>query len=310
MRGMIALTSPLTANNLTAWFVTTTPAASLLDYSVIEEGLENQTALLHETGEVNQLLIENLGDTDLFIQAGDVVKGGRQDRTLGTDFIVPARSGKIPVPAFCVERRRWGRRGGENTVFFSSCKSTSSSKKLRIAIRSTKSQGDVWAAVAEDQAKLSKAANVSVAAAASPSSLQLSYESKQLHTELRTYVDILGAGLPEGVTGVVWAINGRLSHADLYGSSKLFQKLWKKLLNAAALEALAESDEPPESIPQDIHAVREWLERFGDSQPEEESLPPRTRITTRRDKTQFRFESYDIAAPSATVHESVIDAVQ
>jgi len=37
---------------------------------------------------------------DLFIQAGDIVKGGKQDRTIGTDFVVPARSG-----AYCTASR-------------------------------------------------------------------------------------------------------------------------------------------------------------------------------------------------------------
>ena len=123
---------------------------------------------------------------------------------------------------------------------------------------------------------------------------------------MRSYLDILDADLPEGVNGVIWAINGRLSHADVYASSQLFGKLWKKLLRAAALEALAESKWPPEDPPKDIRMVSEWFGRAIDSRPEEESLPPRTRITTRRDTTQLRFESYDTSAPSAAVHETLI----
>ena len=41
----------------------------------------------------------------------------------------------------------------------------------------------MWNAVAEEQEKLGQAVKASVAAAASPSSLQLSYESKQLQEE-------------------------------------------------------------------------------------------------------------------------------
>lgn len=52
--------------------------------------------------------------------------------------------------------------------------------------------------------------------------------------------------------------------------------------------------------------VSEWLGRTIDCRPEEESLFPRTRIMTRRDQTQLRFESYDTAAPSAAVHECLI----
>ena len=168
----------------------------------------------------------------------------------------------------------------------------------------------MWNAVAEEQEKLGQAVKASVAAAASPSSLQLSYESKQLQGRLRSYLNPFESDLPEGVNGVIWAINGRLSHADLYGSPQLFGKLWKKLLRAAALEALAESNRSQINAPRDIHTVSEWLGRPIASRPEEESLPPRTRITTRRDQTQLRFESYDTAAPSAAVHESLIDALE
>ena len=63
---------------------------------------------------MSELLIENLlADKDVFIQAGEILRGGRQDRTLGVDFVVPAMS-KLPVPSFCVESGRWHRRGAES----------------------------------------------------------------------------------------------------------------------------------------------------------------------------------------------------
>jgi len=54
------------------------------------------------------LEIANLSEAlDLYVQAGDVVNGGRQDRTLGVDFVLPAKSGRLPVPSFCVASGRW-----------------------------------------------------------------------------------------------------------------------------------------------------------------------------------------------------------
>jgi hypothetical protein len=97
---------------------------------------------------------------------------------------------------------------------------------------------------------------------------------------------------------------------DVSRSRKLFKKLWKELLKAAALEALAESSQPSQGASSNIQAVSEWLGRFDDSQPEEESFSARTRITHRRDEIQYHFESYDVAASSTTVHECLIAAVQ
>src|SRR5437868_7850258 len=72
-------------------------------YASLTEAFEKKHVLVHETGTVGQLEVENLSETiDIFIQAGDVLKCGRQDRTIAIDFIIPARSGCIPIPAFCV----------------------------------------------------------------------------------------------------------------------------------------------------------------------------------------------------------------
>jgi len=40
-------------------------------------------------------------------------KGGQQDRMMAVDLILPPRSGKIPISAFCVENGRWSQRGNE-----------------------------------------------------------------------------------------------------------------------------------------------------------------------------------------------------
>jgi len=109
----------------------------------LDEALEQRCVIVHETGNVGQLEIENLSDVlDLYVQAGDVVKGGRQDRTLGVDFVLPAKSGRTPVPSFCVESGRWRSRASEDVHSSSSSKSYLASKKLRMAAKMSKSQAD------------------------------------------------------------------------------------------------------------------------------------------------------------------------
>ncbi|HXE86768.1 MAG TPA: DUF6569 family protein, partial [Hyphomicrobiaceae bacterium] len=73
-----------------------------------------------ETGQVNELKIENTGAEEVFIQAGDMVKGGRQDRVLTVSLLLPPRSGMIPIASFCVEPGRWSARGGEDPTRFAS----------------------------------------------------------------------------------------------------------------------------------------------------------------------------------------------
>ena len=120
--------------------------------------MEQKCVIVHETGNVGQLEIENLSDVlDLYVQAGDVVKGGRQDRTLGVDFVLPAKSGRVPVPSFCVESGRWRSRASEDVHSFSSSKSYLASKKLRMAAKMRKSLAEVWDKVAETQEALGQA---------------------------------------------------------------------------------------------------------------------------------------------------------
>ncbi len=302
---MKTFTQPTAAKNLTAWFVTTAPGHGIPNYTVLEEAMENQTAFLHETGDVNELLIENPGDADLFIQAGDIVKGGRQDRTLGADFIVPAKSGKVPIPVFCVESARWHKRRSESDAHFSKSSDYASSKKLRAALRTSKSQGEVWASVEEEQAKLSASIGLCAKAAMSPSSLQLSYEMEETTAAVDEYLGGLESAPSGESIGVVWAINGKLSHADIYGSPVLFRKVWKKLLRAAAFEAIGERTGEAASTPCDIAEVSAWLEEAAAADSEEESLPPRTRLSTRKAKSQLRFETRDttVAEP---IHLSIL----
>ena len=294
-----------TARNLTAWFVTVPPGGKIPNYTVLEEAMEAQVGLVHETGDVNELLIENPGDLDLFIQAGDIVKGGRQDRTLGTDFIVPAKSGKVPIPVFCVESARWHKRRDESDAFFSKSGNFASSKKLRAALHSKNSQGEVWQSVAEDQAKVSEVLGASIQCMASPSSLQLSYETKEVTAALSDYLTCLESAPTDEAAGVVWAINGKLSHADIYGDSALFRKVWKKLLRAAALEAIGERAHPSGELPTDVAEVSKWLEAASLANAEEENLPPRTRLSTRRSESQLRFETVDTEA-TGPIHLSIL----
>lgn len=300
--------NPTHARNLSAWFVTKGPSADPApDYLTLEEAMESLTQILHETGNVNQLLVENPTDRDLFIQAGDIVKGGRQDRTLGTDFIVPARSGKIPVPAFCVESGRWHRRRGEADTYFSKSSDFTSSKQLRAAIHLKKQQGAVWNAVQEDQTKLSESVGAHIVSPDSPTSLQLSYEHDGLKNVLDDYLTALPSTPPPDTIGVAWSINGRPSHADIYGSPILFHKLWNKLRRAAALEAISDRTRPSEvaSSPIDNAAISAWLANSQQAEAHNESLPPRTRVATLERPDQVRLETHDTEVPSL-VHMSVL----
>ncbi len=198
--------------------------------------------VVYETKTVNELAIENVSNEDIYVQAGDIVKGGQQDRMIGVDLIVPGKSGKMPIAAFCVEHGRWSGRGNERTTVFSSSSDTVSTKSIKLAAKRSNSQGEVWNSVTVAQEKLSQNVGARVNSDVSASSLQLSVEHSKVRETADSYINAL-SNIVNGssdVIGYVFAINGKVNSADVYGSNALFKKLWPKLLKANAIEAIAE----------------------------------------------------------------------
>jgi hypothetical protein len=142
-RGETRVTGPVVRDNLAVYFVhgKSTPGEVPL---TLEEALLNGVVKVHETGSVNELEMENLGAQEVFVQSGDIVKGGQQDRTIARDMLLRPKSGRVPVGAFCVEQGRWSRRPGESVNQFDSSKHYLATNALRLACRKAGSQGEVW----------------------------------------------------------------------------------------------------------------------------------------------------------------------
>jgi len=88
----------------------------------------------------------------VFVNAGDIVKGGRQDRYLVNSLIVPPKSGKIDLASFCVEAGRWSQRGRESAAHFSASKFTAPSSEIKLAAQYHMNQQRVWNWVAQSRA--------------------------------------------------------------------------------------------------------------------------------------------------------------
>ena len=56
---------------------------------------------------VNQLVLINRSKRPLLLLAGELVSGGKQDRIIGKDRVVPAGAEPLPLDVFCVEHGRW-----------------------------------------------------------------------------------------------------------------------------------------------------------------------------------------------------------
>ncbi len=299
--------------NLAIYLLSPSAAASKRIFITLDEALQAGCARLHETGRVGELEIENLTHADLYVQAGDVVKGGWQDRALGLDFIVPhgsRRPRRMRVRTFCVERGRWNRRAGEEpTNSFKSAPCVAATRELKLSIREAASQTAVWTSVDAAQVKLSRSVGLDVRSAASPTSLPLTMENEAVRRRLDGYVhsfhNLLSAH-PDAA-GFAFAINGRISSADLYASPELFRKLWPKLLEAAALEALSEAASAGVTCATPSNKeVAEWLRQADRGRKTKHTVTPRVTLVVREGEGQISFETMDAEQPDVCVHKNIL----
>src|SRR3984893_1676444 len=112
------LEGPFTQGNLTVFLIHGKDKIKGQAFLTLQEALVQKKVIVRETREVNQLSIENISREEVYVQSGDIVKGGAQDRMMAVDLILPPHSGKIPIAAFCVENVRWSKRGAEEATVF------------------------------------------------------------------------------------------------------------------------------------------------------------------------------------------------
>ncbi|HEX5890460.1 MAG TPA: DUF6569 family protein [Pyrinomonadaceae bacterium] len=302
------LSGPYTHKNLTIFLVHGKDLLPGRNFLTLQEALAQKKVRVYETKEVNELAIQNFSNLDVYVQAGDIVRGGEQDRMISIDFIVPPRSGRMPIAAFCVESGRWNKRGEEQAGFFSSSENAAATKELKLAAKRAESQEAVWQNVTVAQDKLSKNVAEVVAVSASPTSYELSVENAKVKETTAAYINALSGVLRNkpDVIGFAFAINGKVNSADVYASHALFAKLWPKLLKATATEALAELDQKPAAEPVVSETIHEFLADSEQPKPKSKDVTQRVRVVTREDDQNIFFETQDRREKDAWVHRNYI----
>lgn len=308
--GSYRLSGPYTHENLTIFLVHGQDSFRGKLFMTLEEAMKGKAVVVHETGEVNELAIENLSSTEeVFVQAGDIVKGGQQDRLFPVDLIVPERSGRIPIDAFCVENGRWAQRAGEPIAMFSTSNDMAAAREVKIAAKQARSQTEVWNRVSEAQTKLSTTTSANVRAANSASSYQLTLENEEVQKRAESYLRKLSSiieGQPD-VIGFVFAVNGKASSADVYGSGALFGKFWPKLLKSSAIEAVTELGAWDKSAPEvQIDSIKAFIEDAEKGRESEREVSNRTRMIKREGEKGIFFETRDMARGGIWVHKNYI----
>jgi hypothetical protein len=250
-------------------------------FLTLDEGLKNGTVEVTEAGkvrglvrhrengpaiwadrpgdQVNTLVLVNNSKQPLLLLAGEIVTGGKQDRVIAKDRIVPPGSDPIDLSVFCIEPGRWVE---SSPLFGASSKAPVGSFMVQPTVRQqamvAKNQQQVWDSVHGSIAAVNAAPSPSggpMLAAPPPSTT--SYAKAMQSEEFKAKVDDAAAPLmksreeimaqlrKEGAVGVVVAVRGEIVWADLFSSTDLLSRYWTKLVRSYAAESLNPGDTHP-----------------------------------------------------------------
>ncbi|MGD0629739.1 MAG: DUF6569 family protein [Terracidiphilus sp.] len=216
-----------------------------------------------EGAEVNRLVLYNNSSHALLLLAGEIVTGGKQDRVIGSDRIVPPNDGPIDLGVFCVEPGRWVASSSK----FGSMGAQMAQPSVRTPAMAEHNQSQVWANVRASNAKMAdNLSGADAAAVAGTSSYAKVFASPPVAKIVATYggVDaeqsILRELRSKGAVGVVVAVNGQVLWADVFASTELLSKYWPKLMRSFVAEAMTSGNSGGSA---DIRDAQLYMDNLG-----------------------------------------------
>jgi len=242
------LTGPFNHENLAVYLVHAKDEARADEtYLTLDEGLRKRLVTVREKrggGDVQELIIENKSDYPLYLQEGDRLSGGQQDRTVQTPLVIKPKSGPQKLPTFCIEQGRWQASNPQN-AFAASISGASAPKSVRAAAKFESDQSVVWSNV--NKTKVEFAA--SLRSGNTNSSLNESLDSQFARDAAAGYTKPLGK-LLEGqkdVVGVAFAVDGQIEEVNIYAGHPLMAKMYPRLLESYAMEAAVAKNKPAQA---------------------------------------------------------------
>jgi hypothetical protein len=276
---------PIRHGNLTVFPVVAAKSYPTAEFMTLDEGLHSGEVIVTEAGnvqglirrpttpavrhdgaQVNRLVLVNNSKRPLLLLAGEIVTGGKQDRVIGKDRIVPAESDPVDLSVFCVEPGRWvatsehfgaseamyGKGAVGGALNAPAPMAVMAQPSVRAKAMADKDQDKVWAEVRKQQAAQAETVEVSGASptVATELSQTSSYAKVMENQEVKKQVDAVAKPIEQNyqslirqlrdrnAVGVVVAVNGRIIWADVFASTNLLEKYWPKLVRSYASEAV------------------------------------------------------------------------
>ncbi len=277
--------SPITQGNLTIFPVVVRGDRTLPDtrhFLTLDEGVRSGKLVITEadkirglvrgatrlprTGpEVNRLVLINDSSQPVILLAGEIVTGGKQDRVIGKDRIVPPHSDPVDLGVFCVEPGRWV----EASNSFGSENFMMAQPSVRKHAMADRNQQEVWSEVRRSSGVMAMASPPIGRVAGGTSSYARVMASAGAVKEVnavanpieRSYDMVIKDLRNRKAVGVVAAVNGRVVWADIFADTSLLERYWPKLVRSYAAEALTRNS-GGNSDAAGVKAAQEFLDKL------------------------------------------------
>ncbi len=198
----------------------------------------------HDGAEVNRLVLVNNSKKPLLLLAGEIVTGGKQDRIIGKDRLVPAESDPIDLSVFCVEPGRWVATAGKYEF---NAPSAMVQPSVRSKAMADKDQAKVWSEVRSSKEAMALSVPGPAREAVEVTS---SYAGAVQNVEVQHKLDSVAAPMQQEYQSVI---------RQLRDKNAVLEKYWPKLVRSYAAEAVTQH---VKSGSADVKSAQEFLNRL------------------------------------------------
>jgi len=232
--GQIQFGEEQTHKNLTAYPVLSN-RLSALDYITLDEALGQgliEIAEIDGNASVPQLKLTNKSERMILILDGEELVGAKQNRIVNTTMLIPPME-VVVIPVSCVEQGRWvyktERFYSEERLAPPALRAMKA-EQMRHTIQESgeyrSDQGAIWQQISEKATRRGAKSN----------SMAMAEIYNQDKPALKSYFEHFQ--LMESQVGAVFLINCKVVGMDCLGKADTFAKVFKKLVESYALDAV------------------------------------------------------------------------
>ncbi|MBI5360627.1 MAG: HEAT repeat domain-containing protein [Planctomycetes bacterium] len=254
----VTILDPLTFQNISIYplkapqtGIAPVPKTTMLSFT---DAMKTKNLQLRElaSASVGTIQIRNLTQSDIFIAAGTIIEGGKQDRIFARDTIVSKDSKEWSnLDVFCCEADRWS-----NTPKETQLQGEIASPMLKKVLYVQKGQWEVWNTI--------DAQKTSINDRSTTSALQTAFSAQKYREFLAEAVPTMGKLPDKNIIGIAVSIGGKLELVEMFNNPELFESNYRALMNSAVLEAFVVRNNPnmqsSSLIPDGKRSVKKTLE--------------------------------------------------